>query len=92
MTRYRRKPVEVEAWQVGSDEPCPDWILSARFYQKGYNGDPDMWFVLCADDWGTSFHALVGNFIINDGGYYSMWPSDVFDDEYGVYGDYEVVS
>lgn len=26
MTRYRQKPVEVEAWQVGSDEPRPDWI------------------------------------------------------------------
>lgn len=26
MTRYRKKPVEVEAWQVGSDEPMPDWI------------------------------------------------------------------
>lgn len=26
MTRYRKKPVEVEAWQVGSDEPMPDWV------------------------------------------------------------------
>ncbi len=26
MTRYRKKPVEVEAWQVGSDEPMPEWL------------------------------------------------------------------
>lgn len=26
MTRYRKKPVEVEAWQVGSDEPMPEWV------------------------------------------------------------------
>lgn len=26
MARYRKKPMEVEAWQVGSDEPMPEWI------------------------------------------------------------------
>lgn len=26
MTRYRKKSVEVEAWQVGSDEPMPWWV------------------------------------------------------------------
>ncbi len=29
MTRYRKKPVEVEAWQVGSDEPMPDVIAES---------------------------------------------------------------
>lgn len=29
MTRYRKKPVEVEAWQVGSDEPMPEWLMRA---------------------------------------------------------------
>ncbi len=29
MTRYRKKPVEVEAWQVGSNEPMPEWLLDA---------------------------------------------------------------
>lgn len=28
VTRYRKKPVEVEAWQVGSDEPMPEWAAS----------------------------------------------------------------
>lgn len=29
MTRYRKKPVEVEAWQVGSDEPKPEWAAES---------------------------------------------------------------
>lgn len=29
MARYRKKPVEVEAWQVGSDEPMPVWFWEA---------------------------------------------------------------
>ena len=26
MARYRTKPIEIEAWQVGSDEPMPDML------------------------------------------------------------------
>lgn len=26
MTRYRKRPVEVKAWQVGSEEPKPEWL------------------------------------------------------------------
>lgn len=29
MTKYRKKPVEVEAWQIGSDEKKPAWLLGA---------------------------------------------------------------
>lgn len=29
MPRYRKKPVEVEAWQVGT-EPKPDWVVAAK--------------------------------------------------------------
>lgn len=32
MTRYRKKPVEVEAWQVGSDEPMPEQWFDLRSY------------------------------------------------------------
>lgn len=32
MTRYRNKPVDVDAWQVGSDEPMPEWA------RTGYKG------------------------------------------------------
>lgn len=85
--RYRKKPVEVEAWQVGSDEECPDWILSAKPMCDGSG----MWFVLCDSENGTSFYTDEGNYIINDGGFYSRWPSDVFDGNYSEYSDYEVV-
>lgn len=27
MTQYYRKPIDVEAYQVGSDQPKPDWVL-----------------------------------------------------------------
>ena len=29
MTRYRKRPVEVEAWQIGSEEKKPVWLLDA---------------------------------------------------------------
>lgn len=35
MTRYRKKPIEVEAWQVGSDEPMPEWVISITKIQHG---------------------------------------------------------
>ena len=41
--RYRKKAVEVEAWQVGSKEPMPEWIANAEYDGAGcrvsfYNG------------------------------------------------------
>lgn len=32
MTRYRKKPEEVDAWQVGSDEPMPEWACEYLNY------------------------------------------------------------
>lgn len=44
--RYRKKPVEVDAWQVGSDEPMPEWALRylSRFphIEERYSG---IWLV-----------------------------------------------
>lgn len=31
MARYRKKPVEVDAWQVGSDEPMPKWARPENY-------------------------------------------------------------
>ena len=31
MARYRKLPVMIEAWQIGSDEPIPDWLERAIF-------------------------------------------------------------
>lgn len=38
MTRYRKKPVEVEAWQVGSDEPMPEWVQRTVFMAHPIDG------------------------------------------------------
>lgn len=66
--RYRKKPVEVEAWQVGSDDECPDWIFSARDRcdESGY------WFVVCANKEGTTFNVKVGDYLVTDG-YGAFW-------------------
>lgn len=56
MTRYRKKPVEVEAWQVGSDEPMPDWVknaIDAGYKPAHWQGD-NAYYVLE----GTSFAIL----------------------------------
>lgn len=42
MARYRKKPVEVEAWQVGSEEPCPKWVMENG---ASHHVHPHQWFV-----------------------------------------------
>lgn len=37
---YIKKPVEVEAWQFGSSEPKPDWLLKA-IESEIISEDPD---------------------------------------------------
>lgn len=29
MSKYRKKPVVIEAWQIGSDEKMPQWLFDA---------------------------------------------------------------
>lgn len=29
MAKFRKKPVVIEAWQIGSNEPVPGWLHSA---------------------------------------------------------------
>lgn len=33
MARYRNKPVELDAWQVGGDEPAPEWAKMACMFR-----------------------------------------------------------
>ncbi len=42
MARYRKKPVEVEAWQVGSDNPAPDW---AKNHMRWHATKEGTWIV-----------------------------------------------
>lgn len=39
MTRYRKKPVEVEAWKIERDKPKPRWVGPIR-WRDNYEGDP----------------------------------------------------
>lgn len=40
MGKFRKKPVEIEAWQIGSLEPKPTWLIAALNAGKLYgNGD-----------------------------------------------------
>lgn len=32
--KYRKKPVEVEAWRIGSRSPYPDWLRKAMEEEK----------------------------------------------------------
>lgn len=38
MTKYRKKPVELEAWQVGSDEPKPEWVKRVMLFDEPESG------------------------------------------------------
>lgn len=39
MARYRKKPVEVEAYHMGSEEPMPDWARAAAHCRALPSGD-----------------------------------------------------
>lgn len=77
MPRYRKKPVEVEAWQVGS-EPMPDWIDECRPSEE----DRMACVVEMAD--GFSCEIAYGDYIIKDGGFYSWSPATKFEQTYEV--------
>lgn len=49
MTRYRKRLVEVEAWQVGSDDPKPEWVrgyLAAHPHMEDRFAGMGPWLVL----------------------------------------------
>lgn len=62
MTRYRMKPVYVEAWEVGSDEPIPKWLDG----YINYKGRGDYGLKMSS----TSLHSVrvsTGDYIVLDG-------------------------
>lgn len=46
--RYRKKPVEVEAWQVGS-EPEPEWAEARRYPAGIWRISADGSYMECSD-------------------------------------------
>lgn len=85
MTRYRKKPVEVEAWKVGSDEPMPEWLESAmddgtaKPYRNGY-----WWLIKTLEG---DLRANAGDYIIQGvkGELYPCKP-DIFEQTYEAVG------
>lgn len=48
MTKYRKRITDVESWQVGSDEPMPEWAaayLDAHPLLKERYSDCGLWLV-----------------------------------------------
>ena len=45
MAKYRKKPVEIEAWQIGSDEPWPDWLEDAIYVKQTVEIRNNRWIV-----------------------------------------------
>lgn len=81
MTRYRKKPVEVEAWQVGT-EPVPEWITLATKddvrYNNGYH------YLIHTDD-GLTGYPVEGMYIVRDGyGNCHFEKQDIFEQNYEV--------
>lgn len=77
MTKYKKKPIEVEAWQVGSDEPMPEDMRK----DCAFNGDYMAYYV---DGCG---YASNGDWIIRDYEWYSIADNDIFEQTYEVVED-----
>lgn len=83
MTRYRKKPVEVEAWQIASDEPKPRWLLDAMANDVALERvDGSGWLIRTLE--GNHF-GNVGDYIIKGvkGELYPCKP-DIFEQTYEV--------
>lgn len=81
MTRYRKRPVEVDAWQIGSDEKKPAWLLDAMANDVALErADGSGWLIrtLEGDHFGN-----VGDYIIQGvkGELYPCKP-DIFEQTY----------
>lgn len=87
MTRYRNKPVEVEAWQVGSDEPMPEWLMRSinkRMIRLEASNSELIYVVRAAR---AEFRAKKNDYIVHLGGIdpnVDVLPSDIFEQTYEV--------
>lgn len=81
--KYRKIPVEVEAWQVGGGETCPDW-LDAAMVVGTVKADFDR-FGFTIKTLEGDVHASYGDYIIRGvkGELYPCKP-DIFEQTYEV--------
>lgn len=76
MARYRRKPVEVDAWQVGSNEPMPVWL--GLLSETLGNGD-----LLYHSNLGSR-RIKAGHYAVHDGESVTFFTAEGFADHYEV--------
>lgn len=87
MARYRRKPEEVEAWQLGSGEPMPWWVQEELGTINGLiapikrEDGATVGFGVFDEGWLSAYE---GDYIIRDGSRFSVRKSDIFEREYEV--------
>lgn len=80
--KYRKKPVEVEAWQIGSDEKYPDWLMEAIEKDIALEVVDDHWLIRTLEG---DHIGKVGDYIIQGvkGELYPCKP-DIFEQTYEV--------
>ncbi len=81
MTRYRKKPVEVEAWQVGT-EPVPIWIRSAIPLHNSSTDEGILWLIEAYDGYKNGFPE--GSYLILKDGRISYASEGFFERNYEV--------
>lgn len=77
MTRYRKKPVEVEAWHVGH-EVAPVWTKNQLRIERYCNGE-----VAVKNKYG-SIKAYGNDYVVKDSGQFYVLNEDEFEQTYEV--------
>lgn len=83
MTRYRKKPVEVEAWQVG-DEQKPEWVLACVKNRSDRTG-----MTMTALTINGSRNCTYGNILVLENGLITEWTMGGFKEAYEAVNDAE---
>ena len=86
MSKYRKKPVEIEAWQLGSDEDWPFWLEDAIYCGEILRPvNEDHWIIKTLEG---NHKASRGDYIIKGvkGELYPCKP-DIFEQTYEVVED-----
>lgn len=82
MTRYRKKPVEVDAWRVGH-EVSPEWARNEHRIERYRNGE-----VVVKNKYG-GIKAYCNDYVVKDGGQFYVIHEDEFLQTYEAVNDAE---
>lgn len=81
MTGYRKKPEEVEAWQIGT-KPVPGWIKSAIPIRNSDTNGNVFWRI--ENLYGSKCEFPEGNYLIRRGDSVVYMPDSLFEQTYEV--------